>query len=156
MLQDLFISQAWAQDVAAAAPAAASNPMALALSYAPLILIFVIFYVLIIRPQGQTARAHAALLAALTRGQWVATDGGLVGEVTRLLEAPIPAKGASELPGYVRLQLAEGTEVVVQRVSIKRVLTEAEVALVAGPDAAKNAAKQLAKHTTKTPLKAKK
>lgn len=149
MLQELFISQAWAQDVAVAAPVAASNPMALVFSYAPLILIFGIFYVLIIRPQGQAAKAHAALLAALTRGQWVATDAGLVGEVTRLLDAPAPAKDQPSLPSYVRLQVANGTEMVVQRVSIKRVLSEAEVALVAGSEAAKQVAKQASKPTTK-------
>jgi preprotein translocase subunit YajC len=149
MVHELLIGQAWAQD---AAPVAASNPMALVLSYAPLILIFVIFYVLIIRPQGQAAKAHAALLAALTRGQWVATDAGLVGEVTRLLDASTPAKGMPDLPSYVRLQVADGTEVIVQRVSIKRVLTEAEVALVAGAEAAKH----VSKATGKAPAKGKK
>ena len=155
MLHELFIGQAWAQAATAAAPAAASNPMALVLSYAPLILIFGIFYVLIIRPQGQAAKAHAALLAALTRGQWVTTDAGLVGEVTRLLDAPTPAKGAPELPSYVRLQVADGTEVVVQRVSIKRVLSEAEVALVAGAEAAKQVAKHATKPTGKPTAKGK-
>jgi hypothetical protein len=55
----------------------------------------------------------------------------------------------------VRLQVADGTEVVVQRVSIKRVLSEAEVALVAGAEAAKQVAKHATKPTGKPTTKGK-
>jgi len=53
--------------------------------FIPLILIFVIFYFFLIRPQQKRAKDHKALVAALKRGDEVVTSGGIVGTVERIL-----------------------------------------------------------------------
>ena len=53
--------------------------------FIPLILIFVIFYFFLIRPQQKRAKDHKALVAALKRGDEVVTSGGIVGRVERIL-----------------------------------------------------------------------
>lgn len=105
----MFTSTAWAQDAAAATGSAGIAGMAF--SYMPILLIFVIFYFLIIRPQGQAAKQHAALLAALKRGDVVLTDGGLVGEITHVSE------------GFVQVRLNHDNVVSVARPAIRKVLT---------------------------------
>lgn len=107
-----MISVAWAQDAAAAA-----NPtVAMLFSYLPLVFIFVIFYMLIIRPQNQAAKAHAALLAALKKGDSVQTQGGLIGTVDSLAD------------DVVSLRIAADVVVKVARVAVMRVLTETPAA----------------------------
>ena len=53
----------------------------------PLVLMFVIIYFLIIRPQNKKAQAHRALVNALKRGDTVITDGGLIGKIHRISDA---------------------------------------------------------------------
>ena len=53
--------------------------------FVPLILIFVIFYFFLIRPQQKRAKEHKAMVAALKRGDEVITSGGIVGKVERVL-----------------------------------------------------------------------
>ena len=53
--------------------------------FIPLILIFVIFYFFLIRPQQKRAKEHKAMVAALKRGDEVVTSGGIVGTVERIL-----------------------------------------------------------------------
>ena len=53
--------------------------------FIPLILIFVIFYFFLIRPQQKKAKEHKAMVAALKRGDEVITSGGIVGKVERIL-----------------------------------------------------------------------
>ena len=53
--------------------------------FIPLILIFVIFYFFLIRPQQKRAKDHKAMVAALKRGDEVVTSGGIVGRVERIL-----------------------------------------------------------------------
>ena len=53
--------------------------------FIPLILIFVIFYFFLIRPQQKRAKDHKAMVAALRRGDEVVTSGGIVGKVERIL-----------------------------------------------------------------------
>ena len=53
--------------------------------FIPLILIFVIFYFFLIRPQQKKAKEHRLMVAALKRGDEVVTSGGLVGKVERVL-----------------------------------------------------------------------
>ena len=53
--------------------------------FIPLILIFVIFYFFLIRPQQKKAKEHKQMVAALKRGDEVVTSGGLVGKVERVL-----------------------------------------------------------------------
>ncbi len=76
----MIITPAYAQ----AAGAAQSGGTALLIQMAPLVLIFVIFYVLMIRPQQTAMKAHKAKIAAVKKGDSVVTGGGLVGKVTRV------------------------------------------------------------------------
>jgi preprotein translocase subunit YajC len=54
--------------------------------FIPLILIFVIFYFFLIRPQQKRAKDHLAMVAGLTRGDEVITSGGIIGTVDRVME----------------------------------------------------------------------
>ena len=53
--------------------------------FIPLILIFVIFYFFLIRPQQKKAKEHKLMVAALKRGDEVVTSGGIVGKIERVL-----------------------------------------------------------------------
>ena len=55
-------------------------------SFMPLILIFVIMYFLILRPQQQKVKQHQAMVKALRRGDTVITSGGLVAKVTKVVD----------------------------------------------------------------------
>jgi preprotein translocase subunit YajC len=66
---------------AQAAEAPAQNPL---MTFAPIILIVVVFYFLMIRPQQKQAKQHQTYLQGLKRGDWVLTNGGIVGEVTQV------------------------------------------------------------------------
>jgi preprotein translocase subunit YajC len=57
---------------------------AMLIQFVPFILIFVIFYFLLIRPQRQRQKAHEAMIQALTTGDHVITQGGMVGTVTKV------------------------------------------------------------------------
>jgi preprotein translocase subunit YajC len=72
-----MIDPAWAQGTSGEAPSALFN-------FAPLILIFVVFYFLLIRPQQQKAKEHREMLANLKRNDEVVTSGGLYGKVVAL------------------------------------------------------------------------
>ncbi len=75
----MLISPAYAQG---AGEGAGSDPF---ISLLPLVLIFVVFWFLLIRPQQKKAKAHKAMVQALRRGDKVVTAGGLVGTVTKIL-----------------------------------------------------------------------
>ena len=76
----MWITPAYAQ---AAAPTATETFMS---TVAPLILIFVIFYFLLIRPQMTARKKHMEMVSNVRRGDVVVTAGGLVGKVTKVLE----------------------------------------------------------------------
>jgi preprotein translocase subunit YajC len=71
---------------------------------APLLLIFVIFYFLLIRPQQKKMKEHRAMLEALKRGDIVVTTGGLIGKVVHVEDAEL---GLEIAPG-VRVKIARG------------------------------------------------
>jgi len=78
----MLITPAYAQ---AAAGAAAPGGAAVFLTNAvPLVLIFVIFWFLLIRPQQQRAKQHRAMIDAVKKGDSIVTGGGLVGKVTKV------------------------------------------------------------------------
>lgn len=77
----MFFTPAYAQTAAVPAP----NPF---LQFVPLILMGVVFYFLLIRPQQQARKRHAAMVAAVGRGDEVVTAGGLVGKVVRAPDGP--------------------------------------------------------------------
>jgi preprotein translocase subunit YajC len=76
----MFASPAYAQAAGAAAPSGAS----FFLQIVPLVLIFVIFYFLLIRPQQKRMKQHRAMIDAAKKGDQVVTGGGLVGKVTKV------------------------------------------------------------------------
>ena len=90
-------SLAWAAD---AAPAGGGGIM----SFIPLVLIFVVFYFLLIRPQQKKVKEHQALVAALKRGDAVVTSGGIYGEITGMTDTVITL----EIADNVRIKIARG------------------------------------------------
>ena len=81
----------------------------------PLVLIFVVFYFLLIRPQQKKAKAHREMIAGLRRGDRVVTSGGIVGQVQRVI-------GDTELS----VEIAEGVRVRVMRSMIAELVAKPE------------------------------
>ena len=59
------------------------------IGFVPILLIFVIMYILMIRPQQKKAREHKAMIEALRRGDQVVTRGGLIGKVTKVADTEV-------------------------------------------------------------------
>lgn len=78
----MFATPAYAQ----AATGTAGGTTGFLIQIVPLVLLFVIFWFLIIRPQQQRAKAHRAMVDAVKRGDDVITGGGLVGRVSRVVD----------------------------------------------------------------------
>ena len=83
----------------AQAGAAAGGGAAIFMQIAPLVLIFIVFWFLLIRPQQQRMKAHGAKIAAVKRGDNVVTGGGLMGKVTKVAD------------DYVEVEIATGVKV---------------------------------------------
>ena len=92
----MLISPAYAQAAGAAAPGGAGGFLVQVL---PLLLIFLVFWLLIIRPQSKRMKEHKAKIEAVKRGDQVVTGGGLVGKVTKVEE------------GFVEVELAPNVKV---------------------------------------------
>ncbi|OOZ42178.1 preprotein translocase subunit YajC [Solemya pervernicosa gill symbiont] len=92
-----FISDAMAE----AAPAAQAGDSLMGIL--PLVLIFVVFYFLLIRPQSKRAKEHKAMVEALTKGDEVVTNGGVLGKITEVGDT------------FAKIEIAKGIEVHVQR-----------------------------------------
>ena len=111
----MFISEAFAQ----AAPAAtgSTDPMGLGGlgGMLPLILMFVVLYFIMIRPQMKRQKEHRTMLEALAKGDEVATAGGVLGKVTRLGDV------------YLGVEIAPGTEVTLQRSAVVQVLPKGTI-----------------------------
>lgn len=84
-------------------------------AFLPLILIFVVFYFLLIRPQQKKMKDHKAMLGAIRRGDKVVTGGGIVGTVTKVVD-----------DHEVVVEIADEVKVRVQRHLISAVLTKTE------------------------------
>ena len=95
------------------------------IQFLPLVLIFVVFYFLLIRPQQRKAKDHRVMLDALRRGDRVVTGGGIIGTVAR-----------ADNPEEVTVDIAEGVRIRVVRSTITSVLAKPD------PAAAREAAKQ--------------
>jgi preprotein translocase subunit YajC len=93
--------------------------------FLPLILIFVVFYFLLIRPQQRKAKDHKTMLDALRRGDRIVTGGGIIGTVARV-----------DNPEEVTVDIAEGVRVRVLRSTITSILAKPD------PAATREAAKQ--------------
>jgi preprotein translocase subunit YajC len=98
----VFISSAFAQTAPAAA-AAGGDMMSSLTSMLPLVLMFVVLYFVMIRPQMKKQKEHRAMIDALAKGDEVATAGGVLGKVSSLSE------------GYMSLEISAGVEGAAQR-----------------------------------------
>jgi preprotein translocase subunit YajC len=87
----MFSSPAYAQSGAAAS----GGISAILVQFAPLLLIFVIFYFLLIRPQSRRMKDHRDMIGAVKRNDIAVTSGGLIGKVTKVDEAEIELEVAS-------------------------------------------------------------
>ena len=65
------------------------SPMDLIVQFLPFILLFVLFYFLMIRPQQRKAKLHAAMIAGVKRGDTVVMNNGMIGKVSRVEDAEV-------------------------------------------------------------------
>jgi preprotein translocase subunit YajC len=103
---DFFINSAYAQD------ALSQGGL---MSFLPLIVIFVIFYFLLIRPQMKRAKEHRKLVEQLSSGSEVVTNGGLLGRITDVGES------------FVTVELADNVQIKVQKHAISSVMPKGTI-----------------------------
>jgi preprotein translocase subunit YajC len=103
----VFISNAYAQT---AGTAADPGMMGNLTTFLPLVLMFVVMYFLMIRPQQKRAKEQKSMMDALAKGDEVVTAGGILAKVAKVNDA------------YVTVEIAAGTEIVVQKASITTLL----------------------------------
>lgn len=99
-----FINEAWAQG-AGAAPQDAGL-----MGFLPLILIFVVFYFLLMRPQIKRAKEHKKMVESLAKHDEIVTSGGMLGRVTHLDEQ------------FLTLEIADGVRIKVQKSAVASLL----------------------------------
>lgn len=109
----MLISSAFAQEVssAAAGAAGAAGPASGFASVLPLLLIFVVFYFLLIRPQQKRIKQHQEVIAAIKRGDKVLTGGGIIGTVTKV-----------EGDDTLLVEIAQGVVVKISRPTVANVV----------------------------------
>jgi preprotein translocase subunit YajC len=100
----VFISPAYAQT------AGAADPTGGLMGLLPILLMFVVLWFLMIRPQMKRAKEHKALIEALAKGDEVVTQGGMAGRITKVGDS------------FISVELAPNVEVAVQRQAIATVL----------------------------------
>lgn len=103
----MFISNAYAQTAAGAESSL--------MGFLPIILMFVVLYFLMIRPQMKRQKETKAMIEALAKGDEVVTAGGVVGKITKVTE------------GYVTLEVADGTEILVQKAAVGTLLPKGTI-----------------------------
>jgi preprotein translocase subunit YajC len=104
----VLINEAWAQS---AAPAMGADIW----SMLPIILMFVVLYFLMIRPQMKRAKEHKAMIEALQKGDEVVAAGGLLGRISKIGDS------------YVTLQIASNVEIQVQRPAVQLLLPKGSI-----------------------------
>jgi preprotein translocase subunit YajC len=104
----VFISSAFAQTAPAAA--AGGDMQSSLMGMLPLVLMFVVLYFVMIRPQMKKQKEHRAMIDALAKGDEVVTAGGVLGTVSKIGD------------NYVGLEIAQGVEVQIQRSAVVQVL----------------------------------
>lgn len=109
----MFSTPAYAQAAGAAPAGVGDNPL---LTFAPMILLFVLFYFLLIRPQQRRAKQHQELVKGVKRGDSVVLSSGIVGKVTRVEDTE------------AQVEIAPGVNVKVVKSMISDVRTRGEPA----------------------------
>jgi preprotein translocase subunit YajC len=110
-LLSLVVANAHAADPAPAGAAQGGGLM----TFLPLIVIFVIFYFLLIRPQSKRAKEHREMVAKLAKGDEVVAGGGILGRVTDVSES------------YITVEIADGVAIKVQRPAVAQVLPKGTI-----------------------------
>ena len=105
----MFISPAFAQ------AAAGGDTQSTLMNMLPLVLMFVVMYFVMIRPQMRKQKEHKAMVEALAKGDEVVTAGGLLGRVSKLGET------------HIGVEIANGVEVQLQRSSVVQVLPKGTI-----------------------------
>ena len=103
----MFINEAWAQT---AAPGGADL-----MSMLPIILMFIVLYFVMIRPQMKRAKEHKTMVDALQKGDEVVAAGGVLGKVTKVAD------------NYVSIEIADKVEIKVQRPAVQLVLPKGTI-----------------------------
>ena len=111
----MLISSAFAQTAPAAAAAAEGGMLSSITGMLPLVLMFVVLYFVMIRPQMKKQKEHKAMIDALAKGDEVVTAGGVLGKVSKMGDI------------YVGLEVATGVEVQVQRSAVVQVLPKGSI-----------------------------
>jgi preprotein translocase subunit YajC len=104
----VFISSAYAQ-------AAGGSTQDTLVSMLPLVLMFVVLYFVMIRPQMKRQKEHKAMIEALAKGDEIVTAGGFLGKVSKIGET------------YIGVELASGMEVQMQRSAVVQVLPKGTI-----------------------------
>jgi preprotein translocase subunit YajC len=110
----VFISEAFAQ-AAPAAAGAAESPFGGLTGMLPIVLMFVVLYFVMIRPQMKRQKETKAMIDALAKGDEVVVAGGLLGKVSKLGDS------------ILHVEIANGVEVQVQRAAVVQVLPKGTV-----------------------------
>ena len=110
----MFISSAFAQTAPAAAAAGGDMQSSL-MSMLPLLLMFVVLYFVMIRPQMKKQKEHKTMIDALAKGDEIITAGGFLGKVSKLGD------------GYLGVEIANGVEVQMQRSAVVQVLPKGSI-----------------------------
>ena len=105
----MFISNAYAQ------AAAGGDTQSTLISMLPLVLMFVVLYFVMIRPQMKRQKEHKAMVEALAKGDEVVTAGGFLGKVSKIGET------------YIGVELVNGVEVQMQRTAVVQVLPKGTI-----------------------------
>jgi len=109
----LFISEAHA--AAGAAPAGGGMEMIIML-----VVFGLVFYFMIMRPQSKRMKEHKSLMTALSKGDEVLTQGGIVGKIVKV----------SDEKDFMVISIAEGTEVTIQKSAVSAVLPKGTMKLL--------------------------
>ena len=104
---NLLISDAWAQFGAEGGSGL--------VGILPMVLIFAVFYFLLIRPQQKRSKAHKAMVAAISKGDEIVTNGGALGKVTDVDD------------NFVSVEIAAGVTIKVQRMAIAQMMPKGTV-----------------------------
>jgi len=110
----VFISEAFAQ-AAPAAAGAADSPLSSLTSMLPLVLMFVVLYFVMIRPQMKRQKEARTMIEALAKGDEIVTSGGMLAKVNKLGES------------FLTVEVANGVEVQIQRTAVIQVLPKGTI-----------------------------
>ena len=104
-----------AQTVSSLVLAQATDTVGSLMGMAPILLMFVVLYFLMIRPQMKRQKEQKSMIDALAKGDEIITAGGLLGKVTKVSE------------GYITVEVAAGTEVVMQKAAVTLLLPKGSI-----------------------------